>query len=207
MCVVEVRARRRSATTCQTIWLNSGRREVSARPPMPGLCIFIWQQRRCPQECGRAQTEASLPACFYAPNLAVIDYHCRWLDRLLSQVMHIVQVPSCTSWCPGVLHWCLSRALFAACGVGRRLIAQKVGENVRASTTGRLPLELQKGKPLKMEMPAAKLAECSRRSLVMFLALTRDTHLLWPFGQTTISRLPKSDPFLLNTGGGRGQRR
>jgi hypothetical protein len=137
------------------------------------------QQRKCPQKCDARKLRLALPACFYAPTLAVIDYHCRWLDRLLSQVMHIVQVPSCTSWCPGVLHWCFSRARFASCGVGRSLIAQNVCANVRASTTGRLTLDLQKDKPLQMEMPAAKLAECSRQSFVMFLAFTRETHLSW----------------------------
>jgi hypothetical protein len=145
-------------------------------PPTHARAMHLYLQ----PEQWRCHTNAEAQKCLLLhTTLAVIDYHCRWLDRLLSQVMHIVQVPSCTSWCPGVLHWCLSRALFAACGVGRRLIAQKVGENVRASTTGRLPLELQKGKPLKMEMPAAKLAECSRQALFMFLAFTRETQLSW----------------------------
>jgi len=39
-----------------------------------------------------------VPACLHVPPLAVIDYHCRWLDKLLSLVMSIVQVLLSTSW-------------------------------------------------------------------------------------------------------------
>ena len=54
-----------SALTCQTIWLNSGRREVSARPPMPGLCIFT-----CSRNSGDAtQTRKRKNACFYTQPL------------------------------------------------------------------------------------------------------------------------------------------